>query len=82
MRRREFVRLLGAILFAPMAAKAQQVGRTYHLGVLLPHPRDVPINVAFVEALCRGDAPADHQTLPGHQGSRRSRLNSQPSSSW
>jgi len=46
MRRREFVGLLGASLIAPIAAKAQQVGRTYRLGVLLPHPRDVPINVA------------------------------------
>jgi putative ABC transport system substrate-binding protein len=38
---------------APIAAKAQQVGRTYRLGVLLPHPRDVPINVAFVEQFRR-----------------------------
>ena len=53
MRRREFIGLLGASLIAPIAAKAQQVGRTYRLGVLLPHPRDVPINVAFVEEFRR-----------------------------
>jgi putative ABC transport system substrate-binding protein len=53
MRRREFVGLLGATLLAPIAAKAQQVGRTYRLGVLLPHPRDVAVNVAFVEEFRR-----------------------------
>jgi putative tryptophan/tyrosine transport system substrate-binding protein len=53
MRRLEFIGLLGASLIAPIAAKAQQVGRTYRLGVLLPHPRDVPINVAFVEEFRR-----------------------------
>jgi putative tryptophan/tyrosine transport system substrate-binding protein len=49
MRRREFIRLLGAGFLGPVAAKAQQAVRTYRLGVLLPHPRDVPINLAFVE---------------------------------
>jgi len=53
MRRREFVGLLGATLLAPIAAEAQQVGRTYRLGVLLPSPRDVPVNVAFVEEFRR-----------------------------
>jgi putative tryptophan/tyrosine transport system substrate-binding protein len=53
MRRREFIGLLGASLLEPIAAKAQQVGRTYRLGVLLPHPREVPINVAFVEEFRR-----------------------------
>jgi putative tryptophan/tyrosine transport system substrate-binding protein len=53
MRRREFVGLLSASLLAPIAAKAQQVGRTYRLGVLLPHPRDAPVNVAFVEEFRR-----------------------------
>ena len=53
MRRRGFIGLLGASLLEPIAAKAQQVGRTYRLGVLLPHPREVPINVAFVEEFRR-----------------------------
>jgi putative tryptophan/tyrosine transport system substrate-binding protein len=53
MRRREFTSLLGAVFLAPVAAKAQQVGRTYRLGVLLPHPRDVPVNVAFIEEFRR-----------------------------
>ena len=53
MRRRQFIGLLGSGFFASIAARAQQAGRTYRLGVLLPHPRDVPINVAFVEEFRR-----------------------------
>jgi len=53
MRRREFISLLGAGFSAPIAAMAQQVGRTYRLWVLLPHPRDVPINIAFLEEFRR-----------------------------
>lgn len=53
MRRRQFIGLLGAGFFASIAARAQQAGRTYRLGVLLPHPRDVPVNVAFVEEFRR-----------------------------
>jgi hypothetical protein len=51
MQRREFVGLVGATLFAPIDAKAQQAGRTYRLGVL---PQDAPINVAFLDELRRG----------------------------
>jgi len=53
MRRREFIGLLGASATLPFAARAQQPGRIYRLGVLLPHPRDVPINVAFIEEFRR-----------------------------
>jgi putative tryptophan/tyrosine transport system substrate-binding protein len=53
MRRRKFIGLLGAGVLAPVAGKAQQAGRTYRLGVLLSHPRDVPINVAFLEEFRR-----------------------------
>jgi putative ABC transport system substrate-binding protein len=44
---------MGASVTWPFAALAQQAGRTYRLGVLLPHPRDVPVNVAFLEEFRR-----------------------------
>jgi ABC-type uncharacterized transport system substrate-binding protein len=54
MRRRHFISLLGATLLAPIAAKAQQSGRTYRLGVLLPLSQHAPINIAFLDELRRG----------------------------
>jgi hypothetical protein len=48
MRRREFIGLLGAGFLAPIAATAQQAGRTYRLGCLSPFARDNSFNVLFL----------------------------------
>ena len=51
MRRREFIALMGANVVWPIAAMAQQAGRTYHLGCLLPSPPND--YVAFFDGLRR-----------------------------
>ena len=53
MRRREFIALMGASVTWPFAAMAQEPGRTYRLGFLVPFTRDVPINVHFFDELRR-----------------------------
>ena len=50
MRRREFVALFSASVTVPFAALAQQAGRTYRLGCLLPATRDTPL---FLDELRR-----------------------------
>jgi putative ABC transport system substrate-binding protein len=39
--RRDFITLLGGAATWPLTARAQQAGRTYRLGFLIPSPRDI-----------------------------------------
>jgi hypothetical protein len=50
--RREFITLLGSAAVGwPLASHAQEAGRTYRLGFLIPAPRETPAVAAFFDEL-------------------------------
>jgi putative ABC transport system substrate-binding protein len=51
MKRREFITLLGGAVASPLAAHAQEAGRTYRLGFMNPSGREAPHVVAFFDEL-------------------------------
>jgi putative tryptophan/tyrosine transport system substrate-binding protein len=53
MRRRKFITLLGGAAAWPLAARAQQAGRTYRVGGLSAGPRNGPAIVAMFDELRR-----------------------------
>jgi putative ABC transport system substrate-binding protein len=76
MRRREFITLLGGTAATwPLAARAQETGRTYRLGVLSAGPSGQPLWLATFDELRRaGFLEGQNLTIDWHQYGPRTDL--------
>ena len=62
VRRREFIGLIGSAAAWPLATRAQEAGRIYRLGLLVPASRETPSIAAFFDEL-RGSGFVEGQNL-------------------
>ena len=76
MKRREFITLLGGAAAAwPLAARAQQAGRSYRLGILSFVPRGMPQHAAFLDELRKlGFIEGQNLAVEGYFGLNRAEL--------
>jgi putative tryptophan/tyrosine transport system substrate-binding protein len=78
MQRREFITLVGGAAAWPLGARAQDAGRTYRIGFLLPAVRESPAVVALLDEL-RLNGFIEGQNLlviPGGFGVRNDQIES------
>jgi putative ABC transport system substrate-binding protein len=76
LRRREFITLLGGSVTWPFAARAQEAGRIYRIGFLIPSPRNRPPVAALLDELrLNGFIEGQNlEILPGGFGVRNEQL--------
>jgi putative tryptophan/tyrosine transport system substrate-binding protein len=69
MKRRDFIAGLGSVAAWPLAARAQQPGRTYRIALLAPRPIvQTPPFSAFLEELKRSGITEGHNLLIDRRG--------------
>jgi putative ABC transport system substrate-binding protein len=73
MHRRDFIAALAGTAMSPLAARAQEAGRLYRLGILIPATR-ASIAAFFDELRINGFVEGQNLAVTGSTASLRSRL--------